>query len=166
MIAEVWASVTATETAPATQGTAWWFPLVTGFGGTIVGFLLKVVSDWGTGKRQEDQQFQVAALLVSDELRANVVKLEIALQTSEDPESLASDAYHRHELILARRLPSEARDSVRAAYIHARVHRAFQVRSNQGEWVGQTPVVRDALDKARSAREQLRSYGPKDATEI
>ena len=38
---------------------------------------------------------------------------------------------------------------VRGAYIHARVHRAFQVRTKQGQWMGQTPVVEEALNKAR-----------------
>lgn len=143
-----------------------WVSLVTGFGGVILGFLLKVLADWDAGRRQEDRLFQAAALLVSDELQANVVKLEIALETEEDPEPLASDAYHRHELILARRLPSEARDMVRGAYIHARVHRAFQLRTRQGEWAGQTQVVREALDKARQARKLLRLHAPDDIGEI
>jgi hypothetical protein len=166
MIVAVWIGVGGARTAQASQGTAWWIPLLTGFGGVILGFLLKALTDWYAGRRQEGRQFQAAALLVSDELQANVVKLEIALETEEDPEPLASDAYHRHELILARRLPPEARDVVRGAYIHARVHRAFQVRTKQGQWMGQTPVVEEALNKARRARELLRPHIPEGTAEI
>jgi hypothetical protein len=138
---------------------------VTGFGGVIFGFLLKALTDWNTERLREGRQFHAAALLVSDELRANVVKLEIALETEEDPEPLASDVYHRHELILARRLPPDTRDIVRGAYIHARVHRAFQVRT-KGEWRRQTPVVEEALNKARRARELLRPHIPEGTAEI
>jgi hypothetical protein len=166
MILAAWIGAGGARAAQASQGTAWWIPLLTGFGGVILGFLLKALTDWITGRRQEGRQFQAAALLVSDELQANVVKLEIALETEEDPEPLASDAYHRHELILARRLPREARDMVRGAYIHARVHRAFQVRTKQGQWMGQTPVVEEALDKARRARELLRPHIPEGTAEI
>jgi hypothetical protein len=151
MIMETWIRAGGTHPTAASQGTAWWIPLVTGFGGVLLGFLLKALADWNTGRRQEARRFQATALLVSDELRANVVKLEIALETEEDPEPLASDAYHRHELILAQRLPPETRDMVRGAYIHARVHRAFQVRTKQGQWTRQTPVVQEALDKAKRA---------------
>jgi hypothetical protein len=131
-----------------------------------LGFLLKALADWNTGRRQEARRFQAAALLVSDELRANVVKLEIALETAQDPEPLASDAYHRYELILAQRLPPETRDMVRGAYIHARVHRAFQVRTKRGQWTRQTPVVQEALDKAKRARELLQPHIPKGTAEI
>ena len=148
MMVAAW--IEASGTQAASQGTTWWHSLLTaGPVGVILGFLLKSVYDWYTGRRQEARQFQAAALLVSDELRANVVKLEIALETKEDPEPLASDAYYRYELILARRLPPEARDMVRGAYIHARVPRAFQVRAKRGrrrgQWKGQTHVVEEAL---------------------
>ena len=78
---------------------------MTGFGGVILGFFLKALADWYTERRQEDRQFHAAALLVSDELQANIVKLNIARKINECPEPLESDAYHRYELILARRLP-------------------------------------------------------------
>jgi hypothetical protein len=55
---------------------------------------------------------------------------------------------------------------VRGAYIHARVHRAFQVRTKEGQWMGQTPVVEEALDKARRARELLRPHIPEGTAEI
>lgn len=166
MVVAVWTAAGGAQATTASQGTAWWVPLVTGFGGVILGFVLKALADWNTGRRQEAQQFEAAALLVSDELRANVVKLEIALETEEDPESLGSDAYHRHELILARCLPPETRDMIRGAYIHARVHRAFQVRSKQGQWMRQTPVVEEALNKARRARELLHPHIPEGTAEI
>jgi len=157
MIATAWIGAGGTQAAPASQGAPWWLAVVIGFGGVFLGYLLKVLTDWYTGRRQESRQFRAAALLVSDELQANIVKLEIALETEEDPEPLASDVYHRHELLLARRLDPETRDWVRGAYIHARVHRAFQVR-HKGEWQGQTHVVQEALIKARKARELLRLH--------
>jgi len=165
MIVTVWIGAGEAQAAPASQSTTWWIPLVTGFGGVILGFLLKALTDWSTERQREGRQFQAAALLVSDELRANVVKMEIALETGEDPEPLASDVYHRHELLLARRLPPETRDMVRGAYIHARVHRAFQIRT-KGEWRQQTPVVAEALHKAKRARELLRPHIPEDTAEI
>jgi hypothetical protein len=117
--------------------------------------------------RRAGKEFRAAALLVNDELQANIVKLEIALETDEVPELLASQTYHAYQLILACRLSSAARDAVRGAYIHARVHRAFQVRSQAGDqWVGLTPVVEEALDKSRRARELLRPYIPEGAAEI
>jgi hypothetical protein len=94
------------------------------------------------------------------------VKLEIALQASEDPEPLASQTYQSYQLILASRLSAEARDAVRGAFIHARVPRAFQVRNEQGQWVRSTPVVQQALDKAKRARELLRPYIPDGTAEI
>jgi hypothetical protein len=161
----------ASATHAASQGTTWWHSLLTaGPVGVLLGFLLKTVWDWYTGRRQETRQFHAAALLVSDELRANVVKLEIALETKENPEPLASDAYYRHELILAMRLPPKARDMVRGAYIHARVPRAFEVRTkrgrSKGQWMGQTPVVEEALSKAKRARQLLSPHIPKGTAEI
>jgi len=52
------------------------------------------------------------------------------------------------------------------------VHRAFQIIRNRPkmsagrERVASTPVVQEALDKARRAREMLRPYIPKGAAEI
>ena len=101
----------------------------------MIGFLLKVGYDSYMERLWAGQEFQAAALLVSDELQANVVTLEIAIQTAEDPELLASKAYDTYQMILARRLPPAARDAVRGAYIHARVPRAFQVRDQGGRRV-------------------------------
>jgi hypothetical protein len=134
--------------------------------GVALGFVLKVAWDWITDRRRADKEFRAAALVVSDELQANIVQLEIALQTSQDPEPLASQTYQSYQLVLAIRLSSEARDAVRGAYIHARVHRAFQVRDEQGQWVRSTPVVQEALDKAKRARELLHPYIPAGTAEI
>jgi hypothetical protein len=156
----------------ASQHPTDWFPLITALVGVAFGFLLKTGYDWLVERSRADKEFRAAVLLVSDELRANVVKLEIALETAEDPEPLASHAYDTYQLILARRLPPEARDAVRGVYIHARVHRAFQVISNRPSMnpgrqrVASTPVVQEALDKARRAREMLRPYIPKGTAEI
>lgn len=150
----------------ATQDTPLWVPLVTGFGGVVLGYLLNIVRDWIVQSRRERDRFQAAALLVSDELRANIVKLEIARDTGEDPEPLASQAYHAHELILARHLPPDARDAVRGAYIHAQVPRAFQVRNPAGQRVGSTSVLEEALSKTARARELLKPHIPCGAAEI
>lgn len=158
------ASVASTSGAAASLPT--WVPTTaTAFGGVVLGALLTTWREWMTERRRTDREFDAAALVVSDEIRANVVKLEIALQTSEDPEPLANQTYQSCQLILLRRLSSEARDAVRGAYIHAQVHRAFQVRQ-QGQWVRSTPVVQEALDKAKRAQELLRPYLPNDAAAI
>lgn len=149
----------------ASQHTVNWLPLLTALAGAVSGWLLKTGTDWITEKRRADKEFRAAALLVSDEIQANVVKLKIALDTDDDPELLTSQAYDNYQLILARRLSPEARDAVRGVYIHARVHRAFQeIKGN--EWVGSTPVVQEALDKCRHARELLRPYIPEGTAEI
>jgi hypothetical protein len=140
--------------------------LATALAGVIVGILLRYVADWLTESRRVRKEFRDAALCVYDELRANVVKLEIALETAEDPELLELQTYQSHQMLLARHLPAEVRDAVRGAYVHGRVHRAFQVRNRQGQRVGSTPVVQEALDKARRARELLRSYIPEGTAEI
>lgn len=102
----------------------WNVVLFSALGGATVGYLLRACHDWITEHLRAVKEFRAAALLVSDELRANIVKLENALKTREDPELLVSMAYDTYQLILARRLPPEARDAVRGAYIHARVPRA------------------------------------------
>jgi hypothetical protein len=138
----------------------------TALGGAVIGFLLKTGYDWLVERRRAESEFRAAALLVSDELRAYIVKLEIALQTTEDPEPLASQAYDAYQMILARHLPPTARDAVRGSYIHARVPRAFQVRNPAGGRVASTPVVQDALDKSKLARGLLSPYIPHGAAEI
>ena len=143
-----------------------WTPLITALVGVAFSFLLKTCADLVTEHRRANKAFRAAALLVSDEVQANIIKLEIAIETNEDPEPLASQTYDTYQLILAPRLSAEARDAVRGVYIHARVHRAFQVKNEEGERVGSTLVVEDALDKARRARELLRPYAPKGTAEI
>jgi hypothetical protein len=156
-----------TGSSTTSQNTVHWLPLAfSALAGAVAGYLLKTCTDLIIEHRRADREFRAAALLVSDELQANIVKLKIALETTEDPEPLAIQTYHAYQLILARRLSSEARDAVRGAYIHARVPRAFQVRSGGGERVGSTPVVEDALDKSRRARELLRKYIPEGTAEI
>ena len=151
----------------ASQNTVNWVPLAfSALAGAVAGYLLKTCTDLIIEHRRADKEFRAAALLVSDELQANIVKLEIAMETDEDPEPLAIQTYHAYQLILARRLASVARDAVRGAYIHARVPRAFQVRNNEGQRVGATPVIEDALDKSRRAREMLRPYIPEGTAEI
>ena len=151
----------------ASQNTVNWVPLAfSALAGAILGYLLKTCTDLIIEHRRADKEFRAAVLLVSDELQANIVKLKIALDTAEDPESLASQAYDTYQLILARRLPPEARDAVRGVYIHARVPRAFQVRSIEGKRVGSTLVIEEAHNKSMRARELLRPYIPEGTAEI
>jgi hypothetical protein len=117
-------------------------------------------------RRRADRDFRAAALLVSDEMRANIVKMEIAIQTAEDPEPLASGAYDTYQMILARHLPPATRDAVRGAYIHARVPRAFQVKDLSGRRVASTKVVQEALNKSTVARGLLSPHIPPGAAEI
>jgi hypothetical protein len=151
---------------PPSPGPDWSVVAFTALGGAVIGFLLRACYDWFIERRRADSEFRAAALLVSDELRANIVKLEIALETTEDPEPLASQAYDAYQMILARQLPPTARDAVRGSYIHARVPRAFQVRDQAGKRVASTPVVQEALDKSRLAHGLLSQYTPDGAAEI
>jgi hypothetical protein len=160
------AGLAASVTQSASQGVDWRSILTAGPVGVILGFLLKAAADWWTGRRKETEQFHIAALLVRDELRANVVKLQIAVETEEDPEPLESGTYSRHEQILAKRLPADSRDAVRGAYVHAKVFRPFQLRTTQGARAGQTGVVEEALGKANRALELLHPHIPKGASEI
>lgn len=85
----------------------------------------------------EGRRFRVAALLVYDELRANLSILEIAQKAGELPQPLAFQTYSQHQLLLAEHLDHDSRDSVRAAYVYAQVPRVFaqrvpMVQSNAG----------------------------------
>ena len=73
----------------------------------------------------EDRRFRSAALLVHDELRANLSILQTALRTNEVPHQLAFQTYRDHQLLLALHLKPDDRDDVRAAYVYAWVPRVF-----------------------------------------
>ena len=59
-----------------------------------------------------------------------------------------------------------ARDIVRRAYIHAGVHEAFQLRTEDGEWKLDVFVVEEAIVRASLARQKLRPFIPQGAKEI
>jgi len=126
---------------------AWWawngWPAVAALAQTVTTVAAVYVAGWiaprfaeRAGKAAEDRQssrdaaaelqrFRAAALLVHDELRANLSLLQIAEQTGELPEPLADRTYADYQLLLATHLDQDARDSVRAAYVYPRVPRVF-----------------------------------------
>lgn len=114
----------------------------------------------------EVRQFRAAALLVRDELRANIVRYEIALNLSpgqpsqeghaaEIPDGLASQTYQDLQLRLAQhdRLDQATRDAVRSAYVFARVPRSLERRDGSGQGPAE-PIeaqIKAALDRTREA---------------
>jgi hypothetical protein len=93
----------------------------------------------------EERRFRSAALLVHDELRANLAILDIALKTGEVPGSLVFQTYRDHQLLLALHLTPDDRDDVRAAYVYAWVPRVF-IRT--GDATAQ--AVRENVEAARN----------------
>lgn len=77
----------------------------------------------------EDRRFRAACLLVYDELRDNLAELtsleKLGGRWGVDSPTLASEAYSEYKLLLATHLGQDSRDSVRAAYHHARRPEAF-----------------------------------------
>jgi uncharacterized membrane protein YccC len=96
----------------------------------------------------EDRRFRSAALLVLDEVRANLSALEIALKTGEIPQPLAFETYAAYQLLLAQHLTPEYRDDVRAAYVYARVPRVFQRAGPTAQ------AIRDNVEAARKKTER------------
>jgi hypothetical protein len=137
-----------------------WVPVFTTLAGVVLGFALSFVGGLIHDERRAVREFHAAVLVVSDELQANIRKLEIAIRTAEEPEPLASQTYDAYQLILGGRLSPDARDAVRSAYLYARVQGAFQVRSADGEEVRSTQVVRGALQETEHAHELLHRYIP------
>jgi hypothetical protein len=95
-------------------------------GGGVAVFLLDNAWRALSGRWQQTRDKRVAALLVADELRANIVRLQIALEgTPEEVADLQSQTYQDFQAVLARHLDRETRDAVRAAYVFARVPRVL-----------------------------------------
>jgi hypothetical protein len=97
----------------------------------------------------EDRRFRSAALLVHDELRANLATLEVALKTGQVPEPLASQTYRDHQLVLALHLKPDDRDDVRAAYVYAWAPRVF-IRTGDGT----AQSVRTNVEAAKNKTER------------
>jgi hypothetical protein len=88
----------------------------------------------------EDRRFRAAALLVYDELRANLSLIEIAVKTSAIPEQLSFETYADYQLLLAQHLSPDDRDDVRAAYVYARVPRVFIKKGTVARMGGSEPL--------------------------
>jgi hypothetical protein len=56
--------------------------------GGLGGVIFTNLWSWATGARRDRKEFQAAALLVRDEIRANIVRFEIALEAEEMPDGL------------------------------------------------------------------------------
>jgi hypothetical protein len=145
--------------------------IATFLGGGIVGVVASEVWRSFTRGWEVRKQRDAAALLVRDELQANIVRLRIARDGPEVPENLESATYRDLQMVLAQNLDRKALDAVRQAYIHARVPRAFQSLS-PGPGGRPTlvapivPIIIAALEKAEKAHELLGKYVPKDAAAI
>jgi hypothetical protein len=141
--------------------------------GGLGGVIFTTLWTWFTGARREEQKFRAAALLVRDEIRANIVRNEIALQAEEMPDGLQSQTYQDLQVILASRMKNPDLDEVRAAYIHVRVPRALEFRVMQlgprPEWVDVEPltdIIQVALDSCRRAYGVLGKHATKGAAEV
>jgi hypothetical protein len=120
---------------------------------TIVGgFAATLGIRWLDDRRQErreDREFRAAAILVDDELVANLGMLRAAVNSgsTDDVPNLQSDAYRTHQLALALGLPADVRSRVATAY----------------SWVQVADVqafakARDARDETGAARKALKPY--------
>src|SRR5437660_526231 len=94
---------------------------------TIVGgFLATLLIRWLDDRREErraDREFRAAAILVDDELAANLGMLKAAVNSGSTdfaPE-LQSEVYRAHQLALTLGLPPDVRTSVATAYSWAQV---------------------------------------------
>jgi hypothetical protein len=150
------------------NSTDWAVVIATFLGGGIVGGIIAEAYHELKAFLQRRQERSAAALLVRDELRANIVQLEIALQAQEDPVGLRSETYDDLQMILARRLPAQVRDAVRQAYVHARVPRSLQFRQTDpmGTVIRPGPIATEALEKARRAHSLLAPHIPRGASDV
>jgi len=124
-----------------------------GGGLTIVGgFAATIFIRWLDDRREdrrEDRQFRAAAVLVDDEMKANLSMLQASVNnrsTDYAPE-LQSEAYQSHRLILALRLPRDVQASVARAYSWTQVPD-----------VQAYAKVLDARDETEAGRKALRPY--------
>ena len=138
---------------------------VGGLSGVVINALVEYLRD----KASTDKRFRAAALLVRDELHANIVRLKIAVESSEIPDGLESQTYQDVQMLLAQGLRRDALDKVRKAYIHIRTPRAFEERWTtlvHREPAGTQPVeenVKAALADAEAAHAALARFVPKEA---
>lgn len=121
-----------------------------GLGGAFLAFLANFC--WSLYRERAESR--LARLLVRDEIRANIVALEIAAETGELPD-LESRTYQDLQLIAARHLPSDPLHDMRAAYIHVRVPRSLERHDSFGGVHRQKELLAAALAKARTAEAAL-----------
>ncbi len=112
-----WLAYTAASKAPHSE--AFWSAvigaLVGGFlsilGGAVLVWVQRLHDDW-----RANEEFETAALMVSDELRANIVRLEIAQLANEVPDDLRNVIYLKQQMVIVPRIDRETCDAVRGYY--------------------------------------------------
>jgi hypothetical protein len=109
----------------------------------------------------------LAALLVRDEIYANLQTLKIIKESQEPPEPLVSGTYQDLQVDLARGLPPAVRDAVRHAYVFARAPRVLEFKQIATDQVLKPSlVIDDAIRACEAALELLKPHVPKGAAEI
>ncbi|HKV32667.1 MAG TPA: hypothetical protein VJT14_16805 [Candidatus Dormibacteraeota bacterium] len=131
--------------SPAPDQVLWGLPLAFWDGvigaviGAFVGGLLTVVGgyfatrrirslDNQAAERRAGEEFWAAALVVIDEMNANIATLEVTLQHDQNsiPE-LHDSVYREQQLVLALRLPVDVRSALAEAYIYAQTPRVLRL---------------------------------------
>jgi len=144
---------------------SWGATVVASFlSGSVITFVLGKLWEIGAARRKRSSDLRTAALLVSDELRANIVRLEVALEGApEATDDLQSQTYQEFQAILARYLDRESRDLVRGAYVFARVPRVLHrlegvTASHQLSVKPIRSHIEEALRRAHEARSALAKH--------
>jgi hypothetical protein len=109
----------------------------------------------------------LAALLVRDEIYANLQTLRIIKDSQEPPGPLVSGTYQDLQVDLARGLPPAARDAVRHAYVFARASRVLEFKHIATDQVLKpSPFIDEAIKACEAALELLKPNVPEGAAEI
>ncbi len=123
--------------------------------------------DGGRRKAELRERSRLAALLVRDEIYANLQTLKIIRDSQEPPGPLVSGTYQDLQVDLARGLPAAARDSVRHAYVYARAPRVIAFKHfATDQIVKPSKVIDDAIAASEAALEALKPHVPAGAAEI
>jgi hypothetical protein len=121
----------------------------------------------GRRKAELAERSGLAALLVRDEIYANLQSLRIIRDSNEPPGSLVSGTYQDLQVDLARGLPANVRDAVRHAYVFARAPRVLEFKQIATDQVLKpSQVINDAISACEAALALLKPHLPKGAAEI